>query len=77
MWPTMWNRTIFVSEKAGTLCTEDQSGHNVLLGRSRVLRGSLRLFEPLKAEGGEEATEAEQEAQQRVFVRFEEKESSS
>lgn len=36
-----------------------------------MLRGSLSLFEPLKDEGGEEATEAEQEAQQRVFVRFE------
>ena len=39
--------------------------------------GSLSLFEPLKAEGGENAMEAEQEAQQRIFVRFEEKGSSS
>lgn len=51
MWPTTWNSPIFVSEKAGTLCTEDQSSHNVLLGRSLVQIGSLSLFEPLKAEG--------------------------
>lgn len=62
--------------KAGTLCTEDQSSHNVLLGRSLVQIGSLSLFEPLKAEGGEDATEAEQEAQQRIFVRYEEESSS-
>lgn len=77
MWLTTRNSPIFVSEKAGTLCTEDQSSHSVLLGRSLVQRGSLSLLEPLKAEGGEDATEAEQGAQWRIFVGFEEKESAS
>ena len=50
------------TEKVLLVCTEDQTSHNSPLSQSLIQNKVLTLFNPVKAERDEEATEEKFEA---------------